>query len=118
MELGMPAGLASVVLQSQAFFTHILAYGFIRERINGTQLAGMGAAGLGLCVIAFSLGDFGSPKIPIAALLLTLLGAAFWGMSNIVVRLAARVAGLQGRPFGMLILVVWSAPVQPVPRFD
>lgn len=117
MELGMPAGLASVVLQSQAFFTLILAYGFLRERITGTQLAGMGAAGLGLCVIAFSLGDFGSTKIPIAALLLTLLGAAFWGMSNIVVRQAARAAASQGRSLDMLSLVVWSALVPPVPLF-
>ncbi len=38
--LGMPAGLASLVLQAQAFFTIILGAFVFGERLQGKQLAG------------------------------------------------------------------------------
>src|SRR5690606_35559224 len=34
MYVGMPAGLASLVLQSQAFFTILIAAVFLRERVH------------------------------------------------------------------------------------
>lgn len=39
--LGMPAGLASLVLQAQAFFTIILGAFVFGERLQGKQLAGI-----------------------------------------------------------------------------
>lgn len=117
MDIGMPAGLSSVVLQSQAFFTLIFAYAFLQERVLWVQLAGMGVAALGLLLIGRSVGDLGSLAIPLPALLLTLLGAAFWGLSNIVVRQAVRAASAQGERLATLSLVVWSALIPPVPLF-
>jgi len=38
MHLGLPAGLASVVLQSQAFFTLLLAALMLQEKVSGAQL--------------------------------------------------------------------------------
>lgn len=116
MDRGMPAGLASVVPQSQAFFTLLFASWFLKERIQRAQLLGMAVAGLGLLVIALGLAD-GAVRIPMLAMLLTLLAAVFWGLSNIVVRLAVRDAASRGLSVDMLELVVWSSLVPPAPLF-
>lgn len=117
MDLGMPAGLASVVPQSQALFTLIFAAWMLGERISRTQLAGMFLSGVGLGIIAYHLDGPGTSEIPVTAFLLTLLGAASWGLSNIVVRKAAQAAARQGDSLDMLSMVVWSALVPPVPLF-
>ena len=41
MDAGMPAGLSSVVLQSQAIFTVIIAATLLRERPRPVQIAGL-----------------------------------------------------------------------------
>src|SRR3954454_9690322 len=49
MRHGMPAGLASLVLQSSAPFTVLLGAALLAERLSGRQVAGvlLAAAGLG-----------------------------------------------------------------------
>ena len=49
--LGMPAGLASLVLQAQAFFTIILGAFVFGERLQGKQLAGIALAIFGVLVL-------------------------------------------------------------------
>ena len=49
--LGMPAGLASLVLQAQAFFTIILGAFVFGERLQGKQLAGVPPADARLVVL-------------------------------------------------------------------
>ena len=44
IRIGMPAGLASVVMQSQAIFTLVLSAMFMREKVGGTRISGMGLA--------------------------------------------------------------------------
>ncbi len=41
MDVGMPAGLASLVLQAQALFTVVLAALLLHERIAGSQVLGL-----------------------------------------------------------------------------
>ena len=48
IHVGMPSGLASLVLQSQAFFTLILAAWLLRERWQANQMAGLLLAACGL----------------------------------------------------------------------
>lgn len=117
MHLGMPAGLASVIPQSQALFTLIFAYWMLGERISTAQLGGMILSGAGLAVIAIQLDHPGAEAIPLLAFLLTLVGAASWGLSNIIVRMAVRDAARRGESLDMLSLVVWSALVPPLPLF-
>jgi len=52
INFGMPAGLASLVLQAQAFFTIILGALVFGERLQGKQLAGIALAVVG--VVLFS----------------------------------------------------------------
>ena len=115
MNVGMPAGVSSVVLQSQAFFTLLFAAALLNESMKGSQVMGLLVAGIGLCLIGGNIGDSGLSSIPVGAFLLTLLAAVFWGISNIIVRYASKQAASQGKTLDTLSLVVWSSLIPPLP---
>lgn len=99
LKLGMPAGLASIVLQVQVFFTIFFAFLLLGERPGWAQRLGAGVAFLGIIV-------FGIDKMENAALLpflLAILAAALWGVANIIVKRA--------QAKDMLAFVVWSSAV-------
>ena len=103
IQLGMPAGLASLVMQMQVFFTMGLAILFLGERPKPVQLGGAALALLGLAAIGGErIG--GAVLVP---LVMTLAAALFWGLSNIVTKKAGKV--------DMLAFVVWGALVPPLP---
>lgn len=101
--LGMPAGLSSLVIQLQVFFTVLLAFLVFGERPNLPQVLGAMIAFAGIGVIAIERLD-GAALLP---LLLTIGAALFWGFGNITSKKAGRV--------DMLGLVVWSSLVPPLP---
>jgi O-acetylserine/cysteine efflux transporter len=103
MAAGMPAGLSSLVLQSQVFFTVLFAAVVLRERPRPVQLLGMGVAAAGIVVIAF---DYGVTS-PISAFLLVVLGAAAWGVANVATRHA--------RPPDPINFIVWVSAVAVLP---
>lgn len=106
MYVGMPAGLASLVLQVQAFFTVIIGALVLREPIRPHNMLGILIASLGLVVIH----QTAMPgSVPIVGLSLTLLAALFWASGNIVVKTAGKT--------DMLSLVIWGALVPPIPFF-
>lgn len=117
MHIGMPAGVASVVLQSQVFFTLAFSAMLLHESVSGSQIAGLGIATIGLYLVGHSAGDTGSYVIPLMALLLTLSGASFWGISNVIIRKATASASSQGTRLNLFSIVVWSSLVPPVPLF-
>jgi len=51
IHIGMPSGVASLVLRSQSFFTLLLAAWWLREKWQGNQVAGLALAGCGLVLI-------------------------------------------------------------------
>ncbi|PIO99795.1 EamA family transporter [Pleomorphomonas carboxyditropha] len=105
MKLGMPPGLASVTLQSQAFLTILFAAVALGERPKPRQLAGAGVAALGLLTIASTVGgDF-----TMIGLGLTIASAASWAIGNVLMRGAGKV--------DMLALMVWLSLVPPIPLF-
>ncbi|MDQ0754282.1 O-acetylserine/cysteine efflux transporter [Arthrobacter sp. B3I4] len=103
MALGMPAGLASLVLQAQVLLTVLLAAGILAERPTRRQVAGvvLGIAGLAVVAVGRSL------VAPLLPLLIVLAAALSWAGGNIVARKAKAASGLG--------LVVWSGAVVPVP---
>ncbi|MCK5617038.1 EamA family transporter, partial [Candidatus Pacearchaeota archaeon] len=117
LHIGMPAGPASVILQAQAFFTLIFASLFLRERVMASQVLGLVLASIGLYIIGYYTDNIAAFIIPLNAFLLTLTGAAFWGMSNILVRQASQDSIAQGKQLDMLSLVVWSSLIPPIPLF-
>jgi O-acetylserine/cysteine efflux transporter len=109
IRVGMPPGLASVVQQSQALFTLLIARLWQNERFSAWQLAGLLIGGSGLWLI----GGMGVANIPLLGFSLTLLGALAWAISNVVVRAIIR-AGYQPDVMG---LIVWSGLFPIVPFF-
>ncbi|RYE54791.1 MAG: hypothetical protein EOP18_06935, partial [Rhizobiaceae bacterium] len=76
---GMPAGLSSLVLQTQAFFTMAMAFVLLGERPSRFQVIGAGIAFLGIGVIAVEHIE-GAGFVP---LLMVLLAALAWGLANV-----------------------------------
>ncbi|GAA4606028.1 EamA family transporter [Actinoallomurus liliacearum] len=103
MHLGMPAGLSSLVLQTQALFTAAFAVPMLGERMRRAQVAGMLVAFTGIAVIAGSLGQGG----PVLAFALCLGAAGMWGLANIGMRKA--------QPPDMFGFMVWVSLIPPLP---
>lgn len=79
IKVGMPAGLASLVLQAQVFFTLLLGVVLMGEKLRANHFVGIAIASGGMLVLAqASLHKPGSGAVPLAGLLLT-LAAAFSG---------------------------------------
>ena len=106
IHVGMPSGLASLVLQSQSFFTLVLTALWLRERWQGNQLAGLLLAAGGLVLIGSAHGA----SMPLRGFLLTVAAAAMWACGNIV----SRAVGRHG-PMNQLAFVVWASLVPPLP---
>ena len=105
MSVGMPAGLASLVLQSQALFTLLFAVLLLGERFRLANLFGLLVAAGGLLLI----GSQGNGLMTLAGFLLTLCAAAMWALGNIVTRKLGKV--------NLVGLVVWGSLVPPLPFF-
>ncbi|MBL7256605.1 EamA family transporter [Paractinoplanes lichenicola] len=101
MAAGMPAGLSSLVLQSQAVFTVVFAVLLLRERPRPVQIAGLVVAAAGVGLVATRMGAaFG-------AFLLVVGAAACWGLSNVATRKAS--------PPDTLRFMVWVSAVASGP---
>lgn len=109
MSSGMPTGLASLVLQSSAPFTVLLAGVFLRERITARQGAGILLAVAGLAGIAAHRAGLagGATLVPV---LLTLCGGLGWAVGNLGNRRA-----MQAQPGEPLRLLLWMSVVPPLP---
>lgn len=103
IHLGMPAGLASLVIQFQVFVTVFLAWLAMGERPRPEQMLAAGVSLAGIMLI-------GSARLGGASLgpfLLVLLAAVSWGAANVVGKKAAGA--------GMFAFTIWSSLVSPVP---
>ena len=103
MAAGMPAGLASIVLQASAPFTVIIAGVWLRERISARQAVGIAIAVLGLAAIAVHR----SQVAALLPVLLTLCGALGWAIGNVSTRKAQAPNALH--------LTLWMSVIPPLP---
>lgn len=109
MKLGMPAGLASMVLQAQVFFTMMIAAKYLGEKLYWNNLAGILLSFIGMAVVGSGQGG----SMTLSGFWLTIAAAASLGIGNIILRRAAQSAP----PFSMLSLTVWSGAVVILPLF-
>lgn len=103
LALGMPPGLASLILQTQVIFSIVISALFLRERPSRRQAIGVliGMLGLVLVIVGHSAS---APWLP----LLVVLGSALsWAIGNVLARRSKAASGLG--------LVVWSGAVVPLP---
>jgi len=103
LSLGMPPGLASLLLQTQIVFSVIVSSLLLREHPTRRQLTGIviGMVGLAVVVVGHTSA---APWLP---LVITLLAALSWAIGNVLSRRARAASGLS--------LVVWSGLVVPIP---
>jgi O-acetylserine/cysteine efflux transporter len=112
LHVGMTAALASVLMQTQVFFTAAFGVVLLRERIGTALKIGMGFAAAALACFALNAWRaHGAAGVTGWGLALTLASAAMWAASNIVVRKAQHESG----GFEPLAFVVWSSAVAIVP---
>lgn len=109
IQLGMPAGLSSLLMQVQVFFTIALAARFLGDPIEGHGLVGAAIAGVGILVMGVYKVETGATATVIGFVIV--MGAAFcWAAGNVMAKHAARKHGTD--IFG---LVVWSSLAAPLP---
>ncbi|CAG9190706.1 cysteine/O-acetylserine exporter EamA [Paraburkholderia tropica] len=110
MYVGMPAGLASVVLQAQAFFTLVFAAMFLGERFRAQNVIGLLIAAGGLALIGLqstAAAGVGAQTMTAAGFILTLCAACMWALGNIVTKKVGKV--------DLVGLVVWASLIPPLP---
>lgn len=103
MEADVTAGLASLILQSQAPLTILLAWLVFGERVTWVQALGIALAVCGLAGFGMASGG----NITGLGLGLILCGALCWACGNLVFR---RLSGVD-----MLALFLWASLVPPLP---
>ena len=104
MDVGMPAGLASLVLQSSAPFTVVLGAMLLGERLSGRAASGVLLAALGMAVVGSQRLSAEAGLLPFV---LTLLAGLGWAFGNLASRLAAAPKPLH--------LTMWMTVVPPLP---
>ncbi|MEA3204032.1 MAG: O-acetylserine/cysteine efflux transporter [Thermoplasmata archaeon] len=109
IRLGLAAGLASLLMQMQMFFTILLAALVTGDPVRRQQALGACVAALGVAVLAADLTANGA-QASLVGLLLTGAASLAWAAGNVVAKAAGRRA-----PLDMFSLVVWSSLVAPLP---
>jgi len=109
MKLGAAPGVSSLILQSQAFFTVLLAAWVLGEKIRVHSLVGMVIAGAGLALIARESLGGSAASITIWPLSMVVAAAFFWAAANIVAQKMPKADGLS--------LMIWSSVFSPIPLF-
>lgn len=109
MKLGMAAGLSSLVIQTQVFFTIGLGIVYLGDRISAQNIVGAAIAGAGIALLAAYKLHSGATTT-LLGFALVLVAAFAWGIGNVV----AKRAAVDHEP-DMFALVVWSSLVPPLP---
>ncbi len=109
LKFGMPAGLASLVLQAQAFFTIVLGAVAFGERLTRQHVVGITLAVLGVVLLAQS--SMQGQSVALMGFMLTLAAAFCWACGNIFNK---KLMQVQPQP-EVMSLVVWSALIPVVP---
>lgn len=109
IKLGLPSGLASLLLQLQAFFTIGLSVLFFKDHVRKIQILAIAVA-FGGCAIIATERLIGASLIP---LLMIVLAAAAWGAANVITKHSGHVV----KSIDMLAYVAWSSLFAPLPLF-
>ncbi|HEV7368936.1 EamA family transporter [Arenibaculum sp.] len=109
MYLGVPAGLASLIMQTQVFFTVLLGMVLLAERPSWLRWLAMLIGFSGIAIIGYSMIEPSSFEAKATAFL-SVVGAAFcWGIANIMMKRMTSA--------GMQSVMVWLSLVPPLPLY-
>jgi O-acetylserine/cysteine efflux transporter len=107
LKLGISAGIASLVLQLQAFFTALFGVLVLKEKLESRQMLGMVIAFSGIALIA----TVNDSSVNIMGMAIMVVSAAFWGVANIV----SKTASQKNSSLNMLSFIVWASLIPPIP---
>lgn len=105
MRSSISPGLASLVIQTQVFFTIGLAAALLRERVRPWQITGLAIAALGIVVIGLHADAATTP----VGLAMVLAAALCWALGNLVTKKAG--------PVDMIAFTIWSSAFAVLPLF-
>lgn len=114
LKVGMTASLASVLMQTQVFFTAVLGWVFLHEPLARPQKYSLALGALALTCFGAGVQSGTATGVTWPGLLLNLGGASMWAASNIVAR-RAQQASAGGPGYDPVAFVVWSSAVPIVP---
>ena len=103
MDLGLPAGLSSLVLQIQVVFTLLLSGILLHDPPSRWQKIGVAVALGGIGLLAVDMHD--GATFP--GLVLVVAAGFVWGISNMLLKLS--------RSVDMFRLIIWMSIVPPLP---
>ncbi|MCU6433116.1 EamA family transporter [Undibacterium sp. Jales W-56] len=107
MAVGMPAGLASLVLQAQAFFTVGLSALVFGDKLRPSNLIGMLVASAGLILLGSASMANSASQVTLLGFVLTICAAFSWASGNVINKKIG--------PTAVLSLVSWSALIPIIP---
>ncbi len=121
LKLGMTAALASVLMQTQVFFTAIFGFVLLHERPSRSLQVGLLLAASGLACFAMNYiapqatnTSENTSATTLFGLIFCVLGASMWAASNIVVRKAQQSLS-KDASFDAVAFLVWSSIVPILP---
>ena len=111
LKVGMTAALASVLMQTQVFFSALFGFVLLHEKLSRPLIGGLVLAAAGLVCFGMNFVSGGTLAITVAGFVLNLCAAAMWAASNIV----ARKAQQSSPQYEPLQFLVWSSlvPIGP-----
>jgi O-acetylserine/cysteine efflux transporter len=121
LKLGMTAALASVLMQTQVFFTAIFGFVLLGERPSRPLQIGLLLAASGLACFAMNYiapqtdnSSLNTSATTLFGLIFCVLGASMWAASNIVVR-KTQQSLKKDASFDAVAFLVWSSVVPILP---
>lgn len=105
MSLGMPPGIASVLIQTQVFFSMFFAVIFLREQPKWGQVIGALVSFSGIALVAKHIDQ----DITFTGFFSILAAAATWGLGNLITK------KLKGDRKSMLGLISWGSFAAAIP---
>ena len=103
MQEGVGAGLASLILQTQVFFTILLGLYFLNENLQLNQKIGLVFSLFGFLLFAFNTGV----NVTMAGLCLLTLAAFSWSIANLLMKKMGAV--------NLAHFIMWTSLVPPIP---
>ncbi len=105
LEADMTAALASILLQTQIYFTVLWSFVIFRYRPTKLLWVSMATAAVGLLFFGISaVASVGESSVTLKGIFLVLAGASMWGAANIV----SRQVQHESPDYNPLAYIVWS----------
>lgn len=108
LQVGMTAALASVILQTQIYFTALLSFVLYRQRPTLLLWLSMALATIGLVFFTVSaLQDRAVQTVTLTGIIYILGSASMWGVANLI----SRQTQHENPDYNPLAYIVWSSVI-------